>query len=112
MLSKIRTVDILGKRFRVVRKKLSGHNGSIQVDRCVIEVDEKIDEEELGDVLVHESIHGFDVTLDLKITEKQTRSLGSCLFHWIRANRALVLAILEAPVDRPMPEAPKARRRK
>ena len=93
-------IDILGKRWTVRYRKMDDKHGEADATKCRIDVNPKCCAEEQRDVILHESIHSLDAQLRTKLREKQVSALASGLMHWIRANRPIVLWILDAPEPR------------
>ena len=93
-------VDILGKRFTVRARKMDDKHGELDGEKCRIDINPKANVEEQRDVLLHESIHALDALLRTKLRERQVAELASGLMHWLRANREIVLWILDTPEPR------------
>ena len=90
-------LDILGKRFRVVYKKMKDDFGKCDSVACEIWIHPIQSEEQKRDTLLHESIHALDHEMQTKMSERQVRLISTGLIHWMRANPEFVAWIMQAP---------------
>ncbi len=90
-------VDILGKQYRVVTKKLKGKYGTCKPLTCKITIDPDSAEEQQKDTLLHECIHALDSELGTEMKEVQVKLLATGLVHWMRANPEFVVWIMQTP---------------
>lgn len=90
-------IDILGKRFRVVYKKMSKDFGKCDSSLCEIWIHPTAAEEQKRDTVLHECIHAIDHELQTKMSERQVRLIATGLMHWMRANPEFVAWIMQRP---------------
>ena len=88
-------VDILGKQYRIVSKKLKNKFGTCDYSQSLIKINSGSDEEQMRDTILHECIHAIDHELDTGMKERQVRLLATGLLHWMRANPSVLAALIE-----------------
>lgn len=88
-------VDILGKQYRIVTKKMRKEFGTCDYSKSLIKINKDSDEEQMRDTILHECIHAIDQELDAGMKERQVRLLATGLLHWLRANPAILAALVE-----------------
>ena len=89
------STEVLGKRYRLVQKKLGGDYGHCFPKRCKIVIDPTANAEQQKDTLLHEVIHAIDSELATGMKERQVRLLATGLMEWMRANQEIVRWISE-----------------
>lgn len=85
----IESVDVLGKRYTVVVKTEMADYGECKSDECLIEIGSHQCAAQQRDTLLHEVIHAIEHELDVTVTEKAVRMLGTGLLAVLRHNPAL-----------------------
>lgn len=90
-------VDILGKRFRVIYRKMAKDLGKCDATSCEIWIQPTMSEEQKRDTLLHECIHALDHELQTRMNERQVRLIATGLMHWMRANPEFALWIMQMP---------------
>lgn len=88
-------VTLLGKRWKVIHKKLEGVNGYNHADNMEIELDTEQGKERRKESLLHEVIHAIEKDMEMEFTEKEVARLASGLFSFMRENPKIVAWMME-----------------
>jgi hypothetical protein len=96
----VKTLNILGYMYRVLRSKTMYDMRECRVEQCEIVVNTRIKDQQLLSTTIHESLHAIDHHMQIGLKETQVLKLETALFQFLTSNGVDLSPLVE--IERPV----------